>query len=235
MEFTCLAGKIALGIASAKDYTDWAEDMLVKGSESDNIAILAGLGLDKTPDFEEVKYYFYRSLKDLGLELPTENTSILSYARYICAEMVEGNIVPMTGLSILEDFHSKSNYQPIYGIWANLSEDIWMLSNGEHCIFNTGLTQENAEQYITNFAKQFLKLIEIELPENFFQLTVCQKCGYIGEQKTERIEMPWMPDRLFWFFYRKLPVWRGVCANCGEPYPLGMGNYIGREQYIERI
>lgn len=156
-EFTCLAGKIALGTASAKDYTDWAEDMLGKGTESENVAILAGLGLDKEPDSEEVEYYFYKSLKDLKLELPVQENSISTYAGYICTEMIAGNIAPMAGLSMLDELYSESDYEPIYSLWDELSEDVWMVSNGEDSIFNPGLTQENVEQYIVNAAAQFLK------------------------------------------------------------------------------
>ncbi len=228
-----LAVKIVLGEAHAKDYTDWAENMLKQGSGSENIAILAGLGLDKAPDPKEIKYYFNKSLKDAGLELPEKKDCVLDYARYICGEIIEGRISPVKGMHILDSLYLKTDYDPVYSIWSELSEDIWLLNDEGICLFNTGLTKDNTDMYIINVAKQFILLTETCLPENFFQLGVCRKCGYIGESRTERIEMPWLPERLFRFIYRKGPAVRSICSRCGKPDPLNMGDYMAREKYLE--
>jgi len=233
MRFKILTGKIALGAAFPNDYTDWAMAMLDSGSDSENIAILASLGLEKNPDSEEVKNYFYRSLNDLGIELPTQENSILSYAKYICAEIIAGNISPMKGLSVLDGIYSLSDYEPIYSIWDELSEDIWMVNEGEGCFFNTSLTKENIDQFIINVAEQFIRLTEIELPQYFFSLTVCQKCGYIGEQEMERIDKPWLHEKIFRMLYKRGPTMNAICSQCGEPFPLGMEDYLGREQYLK--
>lgn len=235
MNFTNLAGKIALGTAYSKDYTNWAMEMLEKGSDSENIAILAGLGFEKNPESEEIREYFYKSLNDLGLELPTEENSILSYAKYICSEIVAGNISPKNGLSTLEGLYSKSDYEPIYSIWDELSEDIWMVNDREACIFNTGLTRENIGQYVVQVAEQFIRLTEIELPERFFWLTVCRKCGYIGGHKLIRIDKPWLPEKLYRFIFKRVPTMKPVCSKCGEEFPLGMGDYVGREEYLKSL
>lgn len=233
MNFTNLAGKIALGTAYAEDYTNWTMEMLENGSDSENIAILAGLSFENSPDSEEIKEYFYKSLNDLGLELPTEENSILSYAKYICSEIVAENISPRSGLSILDGLYSKSDYEPIYGIWDELSEDIWLVNDREACIFNTGLTKENIDQYIVKVAKQFIKLTEVQLPERFFWLTACRKCGHIGEHRLIRMDKPWLPEKLYRLIYKRGPTMKPVCSKCGEEFPLGMGDYVGREQYLK--
>jgi hypothetical protein len=114
MDFKYLAGKIALGIASPKDYAGWAERMLISGSNSQSIAILAGLDVEKFPDTDEIKHYFKQSLIDLKLELPSEEQSILDYAVYICHEIIDGKIPSEDAVSVLNDIYSKSNYEPIY-------------------------------------------------------------------------------------------------------------------------
>jgi hypothetical protein len=235
MNFTNLAGKIVLGTAHSEDFTGWAMEMLEKGFDSENLAILAGLSFEKNPDSEEIREYFYKSLKDLGLELPTEENSILSYAKYICSEIVAGNISPQNGLSILDGLYSKSDYEPIYSIWDELSEDIGMVNDREGCIFNTGITRENIDQYIVKVAEQFIKLTEIELPERFFWLTVCRKCGYIGENKLIRMDKPWMPEKLYRKIYRRGPTMKPVCSKCGKEFPLGMGDYVAREEYLKSL
>lgn len=222
-----------MGTAYPEDYTTWAMEMLEKGSDSENLAILAGLGYEKNADSEEIKEYFYKSLKDLGLELPTQENSILDYAKYICSEIVGGNISPENGLAILDGLYSKSDYEPIYSIWDELSEDIWMVNDREGSIFNTGLTKENIDQYIVQVAEQFIKLTEIELPESFFRLTVCRKCGYIGENGLVRIDKPWMPENLYRLIYKRSPTMKPVCSKCGEEFPLGMADYVAREEYLK--
>jgi len=233
MNFEYLTGKIRFGTASSKDYTDWAEDMLQDGADSENVAILTGLGLDKAPDMEEIRFYFKKSISDLELELPTDEDCILNYARHICKEIVDGVMPPLNGLVILDGLYSISYYGPIYSIWDELSEDIWMVSDNQASLFNTGLVKKNTEQYIVNVASQFIKLTEIELPEQFFNFGVCKKCGYIDEHTIERVDLPWMPEWLFILIFKRGPTCRVVCSKCSEPYPLSMGNYVGREKFLK--
>ena len=232
MEFNYLAGKIAVGAAQPKDYSEWAIDMLNKGVESENIVILAGLDMDKYPDLEEIKYYFKQSIIDLELELPSEEKNLLNYATYICREIIKGEIPPRDGVTTLNGLYSISDYEPIYSIWDALSDDIWSIKERGICYFNTGLSEDNIDQYIINVASQFIKLIEVELPDDFFQLSVCQKCGNIGEHKLERIDSPWLPEKLYRLIFKKGPTHRAICSKCSEPFPLNMGDYEARKQYL---
>jgi len=232
MKFKYLVGKIALGVASPKDYTSWAEEMLISGVESENISILAGLDLDKYPDSEEIKLYFKKSVNDLELEFPTDDVAIISYAIYICRGIIEGNITPEDGVSVLSQFYSKSDYEPIYGIWDELSDDIWSIKERDSCYFNTGLTKDNIGEYVRDVAEQFITLTKIILPEQFFNLCACQKCGYIGEHKLERIDLPWLPEKLYKLIYKRRPTHRAICSKCREPFPLSMGDYVARRQYL---
>lgn len=233
MDLKTLAGKIALGVARPSDYTDWAERMLEEGAESESVAILAGLGLEREPDSEEVRAYFQRSLRELGIEPVSEENGLLYYARTLCGDIVEGNLAPRVGLSRLDELYPRSDYDPLYNLWDGLSEDVWMVDDGEAPMFNSGLSRDNVERYIVDTARQFLRLTELDLPENFFRLGACRNCGHIGEYREAREGPRWTPDWLFRIVHRGEFQRRIVCAKCGEPYPLTMRDYAGRERYLD--
>ncbi|VAW45283.1 hypothetical protein MNBD_GAMMA03-361 [hydrothermal vent metagenome] len=232
MKFELLTGKRALGCAYSKDYTEWAESLLYENVESENVAILASMGYERDPDSEEIEAYFQKSLKDLGLTLPDEKEGLKIYAKALCEQIVSGDLESEKGVSILEAFYSKSDYEAIYSIWDELSEDLWMVSDHEGSIFNTGLSYENKNEYIKAVAAQFIELIEMNLPDRFFCLCACPECGYIGENELEVIDKPWMPDKIYRLIYKRGQMQRAICANCKRPFPNNMSDYEGRKQYI---
>jgi hypothetical protein len=234
MKFELLAGKIALGSAYSKDYTEWAESLLYEGIDSENVAILAGLGYERDPDSEDIETYFQKSLIDLGLSLLTAKHGFKVYAKAICEQIICGEIAPEEGVKILETFYAASDYESIYSIWDELNEDLWMVNDRDGCIFNTGLTIENKYDYIKNVAVQFIALLETELPDHFFYLSACPECSYIGESKLEAIEKSWMSEKFFRLIYRRGQTQRAICGNCKRPFPNNMSDYEGRKQYLNK-
>ena len=232
LKFEQLAGKRILGIASSNDYSDWAESLLYDGVDSQNVAILAGFGMDKYPDSAEVERYFLKCIKELGLILPSKENGIKCYAKYLCNQIITEEIEPEKGLSILESLFFRSNYEPIFCIWDELSDDVWQVNNQEEAIFNSNITPENIPNYIKKVAQQFLTLIEIELPKAFFQMSLCPKCGFLGKPISKRAEITWLPDSLYRLFFRKYPTCRSFCSKCGESRLAQMWDYDGREKYL---
>lgn len=234
MKFELLAGKRALGNAYSKDYTEWAESLLYDDVDSENVAILASMGYERDPVSEEIETYFQKSLKDLGLALPSKKEGLMIYAKVLCEQIVSGDLEPEKGVSILETFFSISDYEAIYSIWDELSEDLWMVNDKDGCIFNSGLTIENKSNYIKDVASQFIVLLESELPDRFFYLSSCPECDNIDESDLEVIDKPWMPDKLFRLIYRRGKTQRAVCSKCKRPFPNNMSDYEGRKQYLDR-
>lgn len=232
MKFELLLGKRILGKAYSKDYTNWAESLLYENIEFENVAILASIGYERDPDPEEVERYFQKSLKDLNLTLPDEKEGLKIYAKALCEQIISGDIDPTKGVSILESFYSKSDYEAIYSIWDDLSEDLWMVNGHEGYIFNSGLTAENKSEYIKGVATQFINLLETNLPDRFFYLCACTECGYIGESELEIIDKPWMPNKLYRLIYKQGQTQRAICANCKRPFPNSMSDYEGRKLYL---
>lgn len=232
MKFEILAGKRALGIAYSKSYTEWAESLLYEDVDSVNVAILASMGYERDPDSEEIEVYFQKCLKDLGLVLPEEKEGLKIYAKALCEQIISGELEPEKGVGILESFYSKSDYDAIYSIWDELSEDLWMVNDRDGCIFNTGLTIQNKPEYIKDVALQFIELLSKTLPDRFFYLSACPACGHIGESGSEVIDKPWMPAEIFRLIYRRGQTQRAICANCKKPFPNNMSDYEGRKQYL---
>lgn len=232
MNFVCLAGKRALGQAQPEDYTDWAEGLLGENVESVNVAILAGMGLEKSPNYWDVEFYFRAALDDLGLALQSEREAVLAYAAQICEQVVSGDLPPQAGLQTLGRLYADTNYQAIYSIWDFLNEDMWHINEGDGAIFNTGLNKFNQDEYIRNVAAQFIELTRVPLPENFFRLCVCASCGHIGESALERIDKSWLPEKIHRLIYRRGIVQREVCTKCGAPFPGNMRDYEARKQYL---
>ncbi|MBU9835020.1 hypothetical protein J1786_09370 [Rahnella sp. L72c] len=71
---------------------DWAEQLLINGNSSDNVLILASLGLDKSPERNEVDKYFERALQDLRETEPEYFDAIKKYALELCHKAVEGHL-----------------------------------------------------------------------------------------------------------------------------------------------
>ncbi len=234
MKFELLVGKRALGSAYSKDYTEWAESLLYEDVDSENVAILASMGYERDPDSEEIETYFQKSLKDLGLGLPSDKDGLKIYAKALCEQIVSGDLEPEKGVGILDGFFTVSDYEAIYSIWDELSEDLWMINDRQACYFNSGLTFENKPNYIKDVAAQFIVLLDSELPERFFYLSSCPECGYIGESSLEVIDKPWMPRQLFRLIYGRGQTQRAICSKCKRPFPNNMSDYEGRKQYLNK-
>jgi hypothetical protein len=71
---------------------DWAEQLLINGSTSENVLILASLGLDKNPEHSDVKNYFERALQDLGETEPEYFDAIKGYALELCHMALEDSL-----------------------------------------------------------------------------------------------------------------------------------------------
>lgn len=235
MDFNELIGKRIIGIDCANDYIEWAESSLLIEDNSKYIAILASLGLDHNPDSQEVEYYFIKCLQELGIKIPTEKVVLKSYAKIICEQIIKGKMNSEYGINILTYFYRCNEYDSIYHIWDDLNCDIWYVKNEDYHYYNTGITSENVEKYTKQVAKQFLKLIELDIPYNFLALFFCKKCNDICSLNLDRFEMKWLPEQLFTLFYRRKPLSRHICSKCCEPLPISMRDYESRQLYLKKI
>lgn len=234
MEFNALVAKQALGIARIKDFSDWAENLLIQGCDSENVAILAGFGIERCPDSYEVEIYFKKCAVELDLVILEDRAAIFEYAKHLATNISDGILDPETGLEILKNFWlATDNDEPLYRIWDELAEDICSLDDYQGYLWNTGLSAQNVDEFIIQVARQFLQLSAMDLPEDFFCLCACSECGYIGKAQLIRIDLPWLSEKLFRLIYRKSPTFQWVCGHCAHANIKNMFDYDGRKLYLE--
>ncbi|WP_019603127.1 hypothetical protein [Teredinibacter turnerae] len=124
MNFEELVSKRAIGQDEPKDYCAWAEALLYTDVEPENIPILASMDYERDPEREDIEKYFQQSLKDLKLEIPSDENGIKLYASLIIENLFVGKITPLECVEKMEKLFSLADYDPKYGIWDYLSEDI---------------------------------------------------------------------------------------------------------------
>lgn len=64
-----------------REYTDWAELQVIKGNESENVLILASLGLDSELDWYDVSHYFYAYLREIEVSIQDRDEADYYYVR----------------------------------------------------------------------------------------------------------------------------------------------------------
>ena len=228
-----LFGRYAKGIDTPEDYSKWAEEQLVAGFNSINIAILAGLDTEKPIDTQEVHEYFQRCIRELCIEWPDEKSAQKMYAKVLCTKIVADELNPQFGLSVLAQLYSVSGYsERMYALWEELEEDISLIETDDRPIFNIGIGKDHVNEYIKKVAIQYLAMLSMNLPSNFFQLSYCFQCNNISEPIKKRIDSPWLPDRIYRLIHRRGATYRMVCGNCGSDELVSMWAYEGREKYL---
>jgi hypothetical protein len=75
---------------------DWAVDMLVRGYETPNLLILAGLS--KPTDQWEALGYLQAAVRELGLSFDDRKAAALRYARYLVSQVAKGQRAALTEL-----------------------------------------------------------------------------------------------------------------------------------------
>ena len=82
-------------LAIYESFVDWAGSSLEAGFDTKSIRILASLQKPLFPT--EVEDYFYRSLKELGWELPEPKECVIEYARFFAEEILSDKVSPVEG------------------------------------------------------------------------------------------------------------------------------------------
>lgn len=210
-----LMARLALGVDTSEAYVEWAVDRLVAGSPSENMAILAGLDLEKPIDGEDVQKYFRRACKELGIDWPDSRTALRRYSEWLCHELLSGRATPSRTLRSLAQLSlTSSDSESLPRIWDELEVDWLLLEEGGHPGYNCGLTPENRNQYLRQMAAQYLQLLSIDLPTNFFYLAHCSTCEAIEEPWTKTIS-PYL-----------------VCHRCGSGDIQSMHGYEARQAFL---
>ena len=221
-----------LGSWTAHDAIAWAESLLEEGGDSREVAILASLGLEGDPDPFEVEGRFQQCLAEQGASLPEGREAWTTAARHVCGGILDGRIAPREGLDLMAKLASRTGYETPYAIWDELDDDVILAEAGEEPFLTTGLAPDTVEETIRRTAEQFLRLLDVKLPEDFDQLVACPECGTVARPRLERTGLSRLPVFVLRILRRPVIV-RAYCARCGHPDPPGMTRFEARERLLE--
>ncbi len=234
MDFGEIVTRRVLGSWTAHDAIAWAESLLAEDGASRELEILASLGLESNPDAFEVEERFQRCLAEQGETLPEGREAFTTAAHHVCGGILDGRIAPRHGLGLMRRLASRTDYETPYEIWDWLDDDVILVEAGERPFLTPGLTLASVEATIRRTAEQFLRLLEVTLPEDFDQLVACPECGTVDRPRLERTALSRLPLFLLRALRRPVVV-RTFCAHCGHPDPPGMTRFEARERLLERL
>lgn len=234
MELDEIWGCRALGTDKPHFYTDWAEQQLINGSESEAILILASLGLDKQLDRQEVEFYFQRYIESADIIPPYHAVALANYAKVLCRKIISSHISPDEGAFMLSEFNHKTEYQyPIYIIWSDLGEDLTLFEMGEGYYLWHAITAKNKDSYIIDTAKQFITLLESKLPGNFFNMYYCPQCSRAVMAEKKQITKSEAIKKMLHVVINLDYVTVQACPNCQSEKLISMHRYQGRELWLK--
>ncbi len=117
-----LCSKITKCDVSAKEYVDWAINMLMKEIETPSLKILASFmePLYK-PELEE---YFYKCLDEIGWKFPPFNESSIVCIKYLAKKIVEGSLEPIPTAHEIYTYVRDLGYPPDLIVWLEIDDYI---------------------------------------------------------------------------------------------------------------
>jgi hypothetical protein len=123
METEELLGKKLVHGLTGEDYVLWAETLLSKGLENESIEMLASLGLEHPIDTDEAKLYYGEICKELKISFPEKQQSSMTYAKYLAKKIVNKEITPENGASMLFKICMEADYPEELIDWYIITEE----------------------------------------------------------------------------------------------------------------
>lgn len=136
----------------AEHVCEWAVAALEAGFDTEALAMLASMSLQREPSLYEVKPYLSNALQELQIPEPTEQEAVLrAYAKNLAEDMAAGQL---PARAVLDEMHSvvvgPLNHPPDLMGWCYLWE-----GNSADASF-TQISEEETELEAKVFAKKWL-------------------------------------------------------------------------------
>lgn len=171
-----ILGQKLLTWFDSKILVDWAITLMQNGFDSDNLQILAGLD---NSDTEEREKYFWKSVKDLNINIDKKEIDLIDfYVDHIVDEVLSGNVPPKFALRQLSDVARETDYCPKYMRFYLLDDEIDSVEYDGHALFTNGLNKNNADKFILNEFKLFKKILIGDFSE-YYNKAICNDCNQI--------------------------------------------------------
>lgn len=215
---------------------DWAEQLLISGNTSENVLILASLGLDKNPEHNDVEYYFERALQDLGETEPEYFDAIKGYALELCHMALEGHLTQDEAINLLAEIYSSTNYDyGIFSIWTDLVDEIYLLENEGEYYSHPELTKANKSIYIEKQLRHFIVLLNSKLPHDFVHLSICEECNKLVKASWQRKTRVSAFRKILQVFKIFEPQYCTECLVCGSTHIVRLQTVEARVKALKML
>jgi DNA-directed RNA polymerase subunit RPC12/RpoP len=187
---------------------NFAFELIENNIESINIFILAGL--DKN-EYYDIKKYFFNILNELKINVDINDEQLgLEYLSLIANEVIDDKRIPIGAIRELKDYNENLfNYEnPVYKKYSEFVDEIDLMLE---------IDSENyVEEYIKHHFELFLKIKEINIPQDIYEQAYCEKCKKRIKPKIIN--------------YRELK-----CPECGNNKVCWIKHNCGMDLYLNEI
>lgn len=215
---------------------DWAEQLLIAGNTSDNVLILASLGMDKSLEPYEVEGYFNRVLQDIGQIEPNYFDAIKLYGLELCRESLEGELALEETANLLAEIYSSTNYDyGIFSIWTDLSDELYLLENEDHHYTHPELTQVNKLAYIKKQIRHFVVLLNSDVPPDFIHLHICNECRSLVKATWRKKTRITKYQKIMQLLKLQKTIYSTECLTCGSANVTSLQTVEARERALKML
>lgn len=138
-----------------KKIVAWAYQLIVKGYESENLLILAGLG-NKSSDV--IDRYFKKTIEDLKISTDKSDKELIEiFALQLINEVVEEKIDPRDDLSLIQEIVIATDYSDRFIQFYALQEDLDYYNNLDNTVHNPEIDASKIEKSIIEEFKRFIE------------------------------------------------------------------------------
>lgn len=221
LTYRILGHKLLSGYES-KILVEWAITLLQNGFDGDNLSILAGLD---NSDTEEREKYFWKSVKDLNINIDKKDLDLIDvYVDNLVDDVLSGNVPPRFALKQMFEVARKTDYNRKYMDFYMLDDEIDSIEYDGYAIFTNGLNKKNVDEYILNEFKLFKKVLNGDYTD-YYDKSICNDCKQIMTPKlvtNYQLKKP--------FSYQTL-----VCENCRSQNIESFSSQTGKEKIINSL
>ena len=200
------------------DCVEWAVKALSDGFESDNLSVLAGFDLEpyNATDPRERAMYFRRAIKEFRIDIFGNPQDVeMELSKIICQALLLDKIDGREALALLDQqfAHDDCNIAGPFLVWRELNTYLELRFDDQFPFRDCNILDYNPEELIRIVVEQYLVLLALPLPHDFYESVLCNQCEFFGKWAEKDYQI--------------------FCPKCGSKnvYPMA-SSYAGREIFL---
>ncbi len=138
-----------------KKIVAWAYQLIVKGYQSENLLILAGLGNESS---DVIDIYFKKTIEDLKISTDKSDKELIEiFVLQLINEVVEEKIDPRDALSLMQEIVIATDYSDRFIQFYALQEDLDYYNKLDNTVHNPEIEVCKIEKSIIEEFKRFIE------------------------------------------------------------------------------